>query len=251
LSVPHVRVPRSDFDPLDKVWGGREAFDSRSARLDLRALAFYREQDVIVDGKPVHVLAGDVVVSERWLAVRWGWSRSRVTRFLKRLEDLLFLAVRSKTEPGVCQTQGHLTICDVRTYADLRSEIEPPLSKNRTKVKKEEEPSPKGEVPKETQARASRRMPAAFPNAAEERELRALARELGISFDSELAQMRDYEFRNPRSDWLATSRNWFRRAAEHHGPYRQNGTGKHSTATGITSVPDDAVAAGILNRMHT
>lgn len=246
MAIPHVRVPRSDFDPLDSIWAGREPFDSRSARMDLRALASYREQDTVIDGKPVHLGVGDVVVSERWLSVRWGWSRSRVTRFLKRLEDAKWLC-RTTTEPGMCKTQGHLTICDVRAYADLRSEIEPAANENRTKVKKEKVPSPKGEVPNE-KARASKRMPTNFPNADEERELRALAGELGISYESELAQMRDYEFRNPRTDWLATARNWLRRAADHHGPNRMNGNGR-PPVTGQTSAPDDAVAAAIVARM--
>ncbi len=40
--------------------------------------------------------------------------------------------------------------------------------------------------------------------------------------DRELAKMRDFEFRNPRSDWSAVTRNWFRTAAERN-PRQANG----------------------------
>lgn len=231
MSVPHVRVPRSEFSDLDPLWGGREPFDSRSARLDLRQMASYTPRSVVSLGVMVELDVGDLVVSERQLERRWGWSRGRVGRFLSRLADAHWLCIKQS------RPQYHLTINDIACYPDLCAGDEAtkkPRTGPRTKKESSREvPSPKGEVPKETRGRASKRVPADFPNADEERELEALARECGVDWDQELAQMRDYEFRNPRSDWLATARNWVRRAGQHHGRFHRNGNGKEQTVDDV------------------
>lgn len=47
----------------------------------------------------------------------------------------------------------------------------------------------------------------------------------GVNFDSEIALIRDHEFRDPHSDWDAVVRNWLRRAAKQ----KPRGTDEHLT----------------------
>jgi uncharacterized protein YdaU (DUF1376 family) len=68
-----------------------------------------------------------------------------------------------------------------------------------------------------------RRMPADHPT----EPLREWARSNtpGVNFDSEIALLRDHEFRDPHSDWDAVVRNWLRRAAKQ----KPRGTDEHLT----------------------
>jgi uncharacterized membrane protein YgcG len=230
VPVPHIRIPRSEFDADDLLWGGKEPFDSRSARIDLRQMAAHSTHERLIGGKIYRLEPGDLVTSERGLERRWGWSRGRVARFLARLADAHWLSIKQS------RPQYHLTICDhgacvVPRTTDGTAD-EPPTVPQTSHIEKEGEEGKKEKkkrAPTEhvsTRVRASRRMPKDYQfTDAEEQELRSLAGECGVNFETELAQMRDYEFRNPRSDWPATARNWLRKAGQHHGSANGNGSG--------------------------
>ena len=64
---------------------------------------------------------GSIAVSERFLATRWNWHRSRVTRFL----DELVAAERISRGPQVGRKPGHIRICNYDAYQDQRTISEP------------------------------------------------------------------------------------------------------------------------------
>lgn len=89
-----VAVPRAELSDQDELWGSREAFDRRSAWIDLRRAADDR---------------GECEVSVRTLAARWRWSKSTVASFLERLEALGRITKRRSGQRG--------TVYAVTTYS--------------------------------------------------------------------------------------------------------------------------------------
>lgn len=70
------------------IWADNEAFDRRSAWIDLLLSATHRDKDIIFNGKPLTIKKGQYLTSVRQLAERWHWSNDRTLRFLRLLEQL-------------------------------------------------------------------------------------------------------------------------------------------------------------------
>ena len=81
-----------------------EAACSAWAWVDLIGMARWKDSG----GVP----RGQVPASERFLATRWNWHRSRVTRFLDELER----KGRIEREPQTGRKPGHVVICNYDTY---------------------------------------------------------------------------------------------------------------------------------------
>ena len=83
---------RKLFSPMHHM-AGREAVCNRFAWLDLVQMAQHRARKV----RGVSLARGELVVSVRYLAKRWRWSRSKVQRYIKRcVEDAL---IEPKSSP--------------------------------------------------------------------------------------------------------------------------------------------------------
>lgn len=73
-------------------------FARGQAMIDLLILAGYNNQSKYVDGNLETVGRGSVVTSIRRLCDRWGWSNSKVVKFLKILENDSIIHVKSDTK---------------------------------------------------------------------------------------------------------------------------------------------------------
>lgn len=80
-----IRLYRQIFDC--SIWSIREAFDKRSAWIDILLSASHKDVKMLVDGKTAIIPRGSFIFSIEKLSVRWSWSRNKVKRFLKLLED--------------------------------------------------------------------------------------------------------------------------------------------------------------------
>lgn len=65
---------------------GKEPFDKAHAWLDLLLLANYEETKRMYKGQLQITGAGQMQVSDRYLADRWHWSKDKVRRYTKMLE---------------------------------------------------------------------------------------------------------------------------------------------------------------------
>ena len=75
---------RSFFDIPE--WGEKRAFSKAEAWLDMIAMASFVERDVPAEkGHVVHLRRGDIYMSIRQLAQRWGWSIGTVQRYIEWL----------------------------------------------------------------------------------------------------------------------------------------------------------------------
>lgn len=89
-------VARSIWDDDDFA---DEPFTERQAMIWLVGAAAWREKTVRINAVPVKVCRGEFCFAERFLATKWGWTKSRVHRFLNRLSDRGIVSTRT-SEPG-------------------------------------------------------------------------------------------------------------------------------------------------------
>lgn len=86
----------------------------------LIANACWKEARVDVGGRIVELERGQLCYSIRYLADAWGWPRTNVDRFLRRLEaDSMLHVTRSKTGTGGGTAPIIITICNYAKYQDI------------------------------------------------------------------------------------------------------------------------------------
>lgn len=69
------------------IWNIDESFDRRSAWIDLLLMVNHEDRTIMINGRNQVIGAGQRWTSTRTLASRWGWSKDRVTRYLKLLKS--------------------------------------------------------------------------------------------------------------------------------------------------------------------
>ena len=69
------------------LWNNEKEFDERSAWIDLLLMLNYKDKKFQMGNELVDVKRGERITSQRKLAERWKWSRTKVRRFLELLES--------------------------------------------------------------------------------------------------------------------------------------------------------------------
>lgn len=87
-----IKLHRRMADADDRIWNSPEPFDARSARIDILLLAKFAPGPYTTHYGTDLLERGEFVGSERFLAARWRWPKTRVHRFLKRCIDDDFIA---------------------------------------------------------------------------------------------------------------------------------------------------------------
>ena len=108
----YVAVYRDIFDHW--LWK-RKPFSDGQAWIDLILSANHADGKIVVDGTIVNIKRGEFFTSERKLAERWGWSRGKVSRFMRLLEAE-HMASRKRSSDGTT-----ITIENYSVYQGLRS----------------------------------------------------------------------------------------------------------------------------------
>lgn len=87
------------------------------------ANACWKPTRVRIKGETIELQRGELSFSVRFLADNWGWSKSRVDRFLSDLRDEGMIETRSKigTTAGHAAGQGQsiITVCNYVKYQDV------------------------------------------------------------------------------------------------------------------------------------
>ncbi|MFW5790574.1 MAG: DnaD domain protein [Bacillota bacterium] len=68
------------------LWNNEKEFDERSAWIDLLLMVNYQDKKFQMGNELVNVKRGERITSQRKLAERWKWSRTKVRKFLELLE---------------------------------------------------------------------------------------------------------------------------------------------------------------------
>jgi hypothetical protein len=230
-----------------------EVFSEREAWIWMISEASFADRRKRVGDLIVDLARGDLALSSRFAASSWGWTDSKVRRYLKRLEKLEMIL--AKTDAGVTV----VSICNYSTYqgSDQASDA-PPTHHRRTtdanykkgerRMKEGKEEEAKASLPKQ---RASRLSPDWFLP----KDWGEWAVSEGCSVDlirSEADKFRDYWHSKAgasaaKLDWQATWRNWIRAAIERAPTSKQNGKrydgfDHHRSAQGRGNGVDPALA---------
>lgn len=112
------------FFLMHRGWRDNPVFKGEFSRADawvwLIETACWKPSRVRIKGATIELARGELSFSVRFLAESWGWSKSRVDRFLSDLRDEGMIGTRSKIgtatahKPG--QGQSIITICNYDKY---------------------------------------------------------------------------------------------------------------------------------------
>ena len=125
------------------LWTEPRELSRAEAFLDLLQLACFVPTTQIIQGKTVPVPRGGLVASERYLATRWKWSRTKVRLFLGQLLDERMLRLEKN------HAQTILILCNYARWNDSETTKEPAEDHreatgepNKKKEKKDEKSHP-------------------------------------------------------------------------------------------------------------
>lgn len=203
-----ITVPREIFDEGLFV---REPYSRREAFLDLVQKAVHEETELPVRGGTITLNRGEVLASIRYLATRWGWSKSKVESVLKEFISMNLVGHKSDT------SNSTLSIVNYDLYQkpvdDCKDESKDTCKDaNWDKDNKDKESKELNEKKTSNDVKEKRKrfVPPTFE------EVRAYCQENGYEIDA--AYFVDHYKGNgwmtgktPMKDWQAAVRNWVRR----------------------------------------
>lgn len=115
------------------IWLDDEAFDKRSAWIDLLLMANHEDKKMHIDGSLELVKRGSKVTSIRQLSQRRRWSRGKVKRFLDLLQQ------DNMIEYETDHQKMTYTICNYNVYQDINFSDGPATGQWRATEKSEKE----------------------------------------------------------------------------------------------------------------
>lgn len=113
----YIILQRKFFE--GQFWDEKRVFSKAEAWIDLvREARFEKEpKTTFIKGKSVTWNRGELPVSLRFLADRWGWSKNKVDHFIKFLTN--DGALKTRTHEGTAQTI--ITLCNYESYNPVSS----------------------------------------------------------------------------------------------------------------------------------
>ena len=100
------------------LWNEPEPFDKRSAWIDLLLYVSWKDTERVVKNKVIKIKRGSQFVSDNFLANRWHWSRGKVRRYIKMLENAGMINIK-RTADGTCiNVVNYSKFQDARTADD-------------------------------------------------------------------------------------------------------------------------------------
>lgn len=104
----------------------KKPFSPGQVWIDMILLANHKETKLPFKNKIVTIKRGEFIRSQRQLAKRWGWNRSKIQRFLVLLEN------DSMIERKPNRKANHITLCNYTEMQELRTKNEPKVNQKRT-----------------------------------------------------------------------------------------------------------------------
>ena len=118
-----IKLHRSIQDNF--LWLERRDKSRFEAWIDLLMCVNHKAKKVLIGNKTVTVKRGESVMSLESWGTRWGWSKSKVRRFLLMLEKEKMLCLKCD------QKSTHLSICNYESYQTERTDGEPMVTLNK------------------------------------------------------------------------------------------------------------------------
>lgn len=207
-----IRLNRKILD--NRLWEDKP-FTKGQAWIDLLLLAEWCDgRQVLCGNEAVTLKKGQLFTSLQKLSDRWGWTRSKVLRFLTRLETETMVNINRNTNRN---TSG--TLVTIENYAKYQDVGNTNRNTSGTEAEHERNSSEtptylynKGTIKQVTNIASGRAQ--FFPPSVDE--VRAYCEEKGLAVDAEVFvdfyASKGWRVGNePMIDWQATVRNWHRR----------------------------------------
>jgi hypothetical protein len=197
MSNGFIKLSRGFFD--HSLWTEKRKHSRAEAFIDLIQNANYAPKKVMISGAMIQLGRGEQVASLRFLSTRWGWSTSKVSKFLDLLESDEMITRKTKHK------QTTLTLCNYETYNSApngnQTAIKQQSNSDQTKQKKDKN---------EKKERVIFVKPTAD-------QILEFGKTLDPAFTEAHKFIDYYESngwkvgRNPMRDWKCTVRNWHRK----------------------------------------
>nr|WLJ26312.1 MAG: replisome organizer [Firmicutes phage HS19] len=123
-----ISIHRKIQDNL--IWNDKP-FNRGAAWIDLLLLANHEDRQVLFNGNAIQVKRGEKITSLRQLSERWGWSITKVKKFLNLLSEEKMISYKSDSKKTV------YSIVNYEVYQDnenTKSNTEITLKENRNKT---------------------------------------------------------------------------------------------------------------------
>ncbi|MDD7317112.1 MAG: conserved phage C-terminal domain-containing protein [Prevotellaceae bacterium] len=95
MAIGWIALHRKILD--NPLWEDKP-FARGQAWIDLLLMVNHKDNQALFDGKIIEVKRGEKITSIRFLAERWGWSRTKVMSFLEVLEGAGMISFQSDTK---------------------------------------------------------------------------------------------------------------------------------------------------------
>ena len=99
-----VKLHRKLMD--NDLWK-EKPFSRGQAWVDLIMLASHKDKEFLFDSVYLPIYKGEIITSKRKLGTRWGWSNSKVDKFLFELEKVKILSVKSDTKKSTLKITNY------------------------------------------------------------------------------------------------------------------------------------------------
>ena len=109
------------------IWEDKP-FAYGQAWIDMLLMANHSDKKVLIDKAPVEVEKGTFITSELKLMDRWGWSKSKVRRFLELLQNDKMIV--KKTD----QKKTTITLVNYSVYNDYETTERPQKNHRKTQT---------------------------------------------------------------------------------------------------------------------
>ncbi|MCF8009018.1 MAG: hypothetical protein K9K32_04570 [Halanaerobiales bacterium] len=100
------------------IWDNEEKFDKRSAWVDILLMVNHEKRKVNLGNELLTVESGERITSERKLAKRWNWSRTKVRNFLDLLKKDNMIEFNK-----IPQKRTRLKVLNYSDYQNIKNQI--------------------------------------------------------------------------------------------------------------------------------
>lgn len=188
-----------------KLWDHPYWEDAELLRawIDILLMAAWKDRRRLVGMHQVDLKRGEFLASERFLADRWGWSRSKVVRFLSCMTEMDEIRTTNRTTIG-------------STYLVVKYDTyQIPRTTNESSTESATEPAPSQHRAKIEEGNKGKKRKSALSDSWKPNEKHEQLA-VGINLQTEASKFRDHAKANGRLqiDWDASFRLWLVRAKE-------------------------------------
>ena len=204
-------------------------FDRKSAWVDLLLMANHEGKKVMLGSELIDVERGGLITSEVKLADRWGWSRTKVRRFLEMLENDSMIVVKKDNKKTVLNIENFSFFQDADSEKEQQKNIKKTSEEHQKNTNQNEKECIKNEEEYMCGDKPQRKN--FIPPTLED--VSGYCQEKGYRIDPE--RFIDYYTsngwkvgKNKMKDWKSAVRNWARGSKKKDG----DGNGKYQSAAG-------------------